>query len=765
MAAIEKPAIIVNSNLSRIEGRGRERIFRVLAYDESRVCVVELGVIKTMKSSAVISKLFIPNSPSKNVRNRQIWPRSDVDASLCTGTLVRVAELGIPEQMAQGRFPSGSCPELDRRREAVEYIERYWGDSVFWSRENNARAVREAANRFYASENAVRKWFEMHKFYGGHENALMDHNWRKGAPGVSRRDLRDENGNHIQLGRRTDSEKLYGDKGHKRKRLTKQIHAEYSNFLKKESWDNCDPFPKVFQRWILSRVAFNRDREGEIVTYQIDPKNFPNDDYMKRIGRKLLKQFRAERDMELGAKPGKRGGSSQDIVHDQLSVLDMDGTVADNYLLFGDEHLQIDGRGKPTVLLAVDRASTAILGWDVSFGAENGDAYLNCVFSAYTPKTRELSRWGMPNLRGMVYGCASVLFIDRGPGVSLSAQTSLVERLRTATKFAPPGSPPSKGHAEQVMRYFQEELSYLSGSTFKTGDKDEDRKRQKNAKNEAVSLGKFMQALLKAISKRNLESDVRHLLTPDMIKKKVNACPAEIYLYNKSRRRGDAAWDLAPEDIFRKLCISRVQKAPNGVVTLGGRKYTSLELKIYSRNYELMQNQASVKIKTYELPNAPFVMLWEIPGQGLGLLDATESTKKMFEDGLGFIVEIQNRYRNHLLAEARFSARKQGNETISAEMAVSAVSVSKVKQAKIDSVENNAVTDVPMAQDFGSVKEQARWYLESQKVKSNTAGFIQAAASETAPSKPVSCDIGLLSIDDEQDLFIDDVDRPRRLGD
>lgn len=756
MNAIEKPVIIRNSNVSLIEGRGRERIYRVLAYNDSHVHVVELGTAEHVKSGALETRLFMPNRPSKKVRNRLKWSRSFVDASLADGTLVRVAEHGIPEQMAQRISPSGSCPKLDIRRNVVAHIERYWGDTVFEDRAAYAKAIRTAANRFNSSENATRKWFEMHIFYGRHENALVDHDWRKGAPGVSRRDLRDEHGRPAKLGRRTASEKMFPKSGHKRKRLTKQLAAEYSNFLRQEAFDNNDPFPVVYRRWVASRVAFNRDKDGVLRIYQIDPKNFPGDDNMKRVGRNLLKKHREDRDKVKRLKPGNNGGSAQDIVHDQLPVLDIDGTVASNFILFGDEHVKIDGQGKPTVLLAVDRGSLAIVGWHVSFGPENGDAYLSCVFSACTPKTRELHRWGVPHLGGMVYGCTSEVFIDRGPGISMRTQSSLVDRFRTAVKMAEPGSPQSKGHAEQVMKYFQEELAYISGSTFKTGDTDEDRKRQKHARNGAIPLKQFMQALLMAISRRNLELDAGHLLTADMMKHQVAACPAEIYRYNKNRRRGDAAWDWAPEDVFRKLCIPREQKAPKGIVTLDNRKYTSSELQLYARSHAVMHNDASVKIKTYEIPSAPFVLLWELPGQGLGLLEATESTRKIFEDGLGFSIDYQNDYRNHLRAEAKFIARKHAMAAINEARGSFAAPVSKAQQKKIDSVESNAAMDVPMNMTAEAPRTQARRRLERQNVDSIISEFSQVPLSEIASTTPIgNRDKARRSIDDTQDLSIE----------
>lgn len=749
--------IIRNSNVSLIEGRGKERIFRVLGYNDFNVFVVELGKATTIQKDGRKVRIFTPGRPSKSVRNRLTWSRNYLATLLSNGKLARVAEHGIPVQMSQVSFAQGANPGLDLRRNVVSYIDQNWGDRVLEDGTTRVNAIQSAADRYDISLNSARKWLETHLYYGRHENALLEHHWLKGAPGVSRRGLLDAHGKPAKLGRRTDSEKAFTN-GNKRVRVTPRLLGRYDKFLKDQAYNNNDKFPLVYERWIESQVAFNRDENGELRSFPIDPRKLPGDSNMRRIGRQLFKAHRTQKDREKRPRPGHNGGSAQDIVHDQLPVLDIDGTVAPNFVLFGDKHYGLAGEGKPTVLLAVDRASLAIVGWYVSFGAENGDAYLNCVFSACIEKTRDLHRWGVKHLKGFVHGCTSRVFIDRGPGICLKTQTSLVKEFRHAVEMAEPGAAAGKGHAEQVMLYFQKEIASLPGSTFETGDKDEDQKRRKHARKGAISMAIFMRALLKAISRRNLELDASHLLTPAMVKANVLPCPAEIFKYNKSRRRGDAAWDLAPEDVFKRLCVSVLKKAPKGIVTLDKREFSSSELRHYANTYAKMHAGASVQIRIYIVPNAPFLLLWELPEGGLGLLEATESTRKFFEDeGYGFSIDFQNSYKNHLLSEMRIAARRINNLAASQAKLASSSAVSNAKQAKIARVEQNAKTElITDATEDVTARTQARKHHERENIEAVISEFCAVPVASADPSKPIiGFDENVGSINDEQDLFID----------
>lgn len=750
----DKKKIVINSNLALIEKRGQERVYRILGLNQVHIYLHEIGTIISQKSGLQSTKIFIANSPPRGIRSRHIWHVTDVETKLKEGRLYRVAELGIPVQMVNRTTTDVEDMNLQTRKQVVAELEEFGGAAMLYDADVYSRCVQSVAEKFNVSANSVRKWFETYLFYAKHENALIDKVWRKGAPGVSRRSLKDIGGRAAPLGRRTDSE-ILGLKGKKRRRLTPQLLAKYEKFLQIAAVESNERFPSVYRRWQLSQVAHNRSSDGILRTYPVCPENMPGDDNMRRVGRQLLKKFRHERDALKMQKTGKSGGSAQDIVGDQLPVLDIDGTLASNFILFGKDPVSIDGRGQPTILLAVDRASLAIVGWNVSFGAENGDSYLNCVFSAYTPKTRELIRWEVPHLQGFVYGCTTEIFIDRGPGISMRTQESLVGRLRTQVKMAAPGSPESKPHAEQVMLYAQQALMDMAGSTYVTGDDELDSWRKRFAKSRAVPLKIYMRALLEAISRRNLETDARHLLTPYMMKRNVLPCPKDIYLFNKAYRRGDAAWDWAPEDIFRRLCHEHSRVALNGVITLKKREFTSPELKLFSKAYAAMHNGKSATIVAYEIPNSPYDMLWELPGYGLGLLKATDMTLKQFEDGPSFFTDFQNKLRNSLFDQGRLISLKDAQAAC--QKMRSRESVSNVVQEKIDAVEQRARPRHGKSVPGAAQRGEARRVLEQADLQSRLALIpMNSSTVEYTDSALPWEKFDNILINDSQDLLADD---------
>ncbi|MGF6880351.1 hypothetical protein [Paraburkholderia sp. MM5477-R1] len=91
---------------------------------------------------------------------------------------------------------------------------------------------------------------------------------------------------------------------------------------------------------------------------------------LKDMGRPVLRKARDERTAARSSEPGGRrvlaGGSATLLANGDLNVLDLDATIAENFLRYGDNEIYVDGAGKPTVLLAIDRASDLVLGWYVT---------------------------------------------------------------------------------------------------------------------------------------------------------------------------------------------------------------------------------------------------------------------------------------------------------------------------------------------------------------------------------------------------------------
>ncbi|CAJ0783836.1 hypothetical protein R8510_05181 [Ralstonia chuxiongensis] len=644
------------------------------------------------------------------------WRRATISARLRAQVLWRVDERGIPLRMELAEIARGDDVELDLKRNVAEHLVQTYGCAELMDPKVWKRAMHGTVAKFGVTKASVAKWFGRHIFYGGHPNACMDHDWDKGGRGKKRRDLVDADGKPRVMGRPTSAERLDPNTPHKRVRVTTRMSNAWLAFIRREGWASNDGLRELLRRFKLSRVAYNRGKDGKVEVYPIDPRHFPSDDAMHKVGRPELKRVRWERDIARNSLPGYRrttsGGSAQVLVKDGLPVFDLDGTVADFHLVFGDETIYIDGHGKPTVVIAVDRGSGAIVGWYVTFGTENGDCYKNCLFSAYTPKDRELARWKMQHLLGMVYGCASQIFVDRGPGIAENVQRAAVDRLRADALMARPGDPEGKGHIEQVMGDTQKELRCLPGSTHTTGNADEDRRRRNRVtKDVVVTLDQFMRALLTVISRRNLTMDVRHLLTLDMLKSGVRPVPAEIFAYNKGLQRGDSEWEWTEDRIFRTLCDQKPLPAPGGTVSIKKRRYTSDRLKAVARAHESGGGKTLV-VNTLEIPNAPTYLLWEDLGGRLDVLEATDGTVASFGDNPTWTHDYISLMKNRGLKSGRHDARKH----TTVEDAVPKSSLSRARHQRQLQAEKNSSTGVGEPLPFAKRKAAARRHEEKGHV-------------------------------------------------
>lgn len=750
-------AIVVNAIYSLITNDSTLKLFRVLGVNDQFVSMVPIGTKKTVVGPGGFDiDLISTTLPPKVVSARTLWPRKKFERMLSDSTLERESEIGRPEWMNGPKVSDKDDPELEKRRRAVDIVSK-GKDTVLWNTKAYSRAVRIAAKRCGASLHKIRRWFETYLFYGRHPNSLIPRNDLKGAPGASRRHIKGP------LGAKTKIEKSIPDTKHKRCRLTEKQWKVLDSFIEDEAWETNDPFHVIFKRFLNSQVVTQKCLAGFVRFYPKDMTNFPDNENTKRIGRRMLDRHRQARSEYQADKPGKRpagGGKAKDITTELLPMWDIDATQADNFILFGDDIVRINNVTKPTVVIAVDRDSGAITGWDVTYRPENGDAYLNCILSGYTPKEREMQRWKVPFLRGLVYGCAYSIFIDRGPGSSEKTQKAC-NHLELHSLMARPGDGKGKGHIERVMRYVQEALAYLTGSTFTTGDPDEDRKRRLNAKKGAVTMELYMQALLMAISRHNLEKDAEKDLTVQMTKEKVLALPAEIFRFNKGRRRGDASWDWAPEDVLRNLCVKYELPVVDGRVKLLKRHFSSPELRFHARWHAGIK-KSKHEITVYEMPNTPFLLLWDLPGIGMTMLDADDSAVASYEDGFAFSLEIQNIFKDLLRRDAKLLAKKDALRVRKALMAQTLPqdNVSQKTQKKIDKVEGKKRLADPKATKAAAerklAEERARTVMDEingGKVKSIPSPAFQEPTEVTSvPAFPTA---GPLEVDEDKDIFID----------
>ncbi|CAM2139708.1 transposase [Pararobbsia alpina] len=618
-----------NCNLVLVVDKETQKLIRYLGEDEARAYVVDLGSTK----DDVLNLNRAPNTK----RNRFVLPIEHLRALRERKMVWRVSERGIPPEMNSFVASGDAEANLKSKTDVVEHIVSAHGDAAFKNRKVYATAVSDAATKYNLSEKTVRQYYERYLFYGEHKFALIDHDWEKGGPGIERRGARHEDGTRIDAGRKTYAQLINPQTKLTRVQVTARMHARFSNFVQREANAPGAKLTAIVRRFLAGMRISNRGADGEKRSFPISPVKLPSEDNLKKIGRPLFKQERARMAVLRSSAKGK--SYSAKIANGDLNVVDIDGTVADCFLRVGDSVVAINGVLKPTVLLAIDRSSRAIVGWYVTYRPEDGDSYLACLFSVCTDKEEDLARWDLAHLNGMVFGCPSAIFVDRGSGISEKVRRAVVKLMRLRLLMARPGEGKAKGDVEQLMSFFQDEIAHLPGVTHgevvngTATEKEEARKRNRNKLRKApagatLTLRDFMRALLTAISRYNLQADMRRLRNSVMLEANVPPVPKHMFQFNMAMREGDAAWELTEEDVIRRLAKPFKTVAPGGVVTLQKKEFTSFELRRRAVEYEAIHGQ-SMPVAGYELFTSQLHAIWDDNGY-FEELEATKLTLSKF---------------------------------------------------------------------------------------------------------------------------------------
>jgi len=140
-----------------------------------------------------------------------------------------------------------------------------------------------------------------------------------------------------------------------------------------------------------------------------------------------------------------------------------------------------------------------------------------------------------------------------------------------------------------------------------------------------------MRALLTAISRHNLNADMRRARNRLMAEADVPPVPKHLFLFNFAMRAGDAEWDLTEEAIIRRLAkpFSPNATAPGGVVSFDKREFSCEELRRRAAEYEATHNGKPMPISGYELFTSKLHALWDDDGY-LVELEATKPTIEKF---------------------------------------------------------------------------------------------------------------------------------------
>ncbi|WP_288408891.1 hypothetical protein [uncultured Herbaspirillum sp.] len=687
-------------NWNRVDHMGNQILYRILAEDEKYIYVMKLGSLEADGPKIM--------RPPRNKSYREKWLRSTAQKLIVERRLTHMGERALTPEMTQGVIRPADKERLKHRKLVVYGIVRRWRKRLFTDHSAYVEAVNLASLMHGTDVATITKWVEQYFFFGKHKFALIAQHSNKGKTGP-RRGAKGEDGKLRKQGRPVVGQAK--GKPDLRKMITPRIARELTRYIEAAAKDDV-LFDTAIDGFIETRYAYYRDKTtGETVCTNVSVEKLGGTDNLKRLAAPIYKNARAQKEAMKKFESKRRARFVRDgiriMVHDQLPILDIDGTTVDNQVMYRGREVYIPGHGKPTLMLGADRGSNAIVGYHVTFTPENSACYRELMKSVYSSKERDLLFHGVGILDGFVHGYTSKIFIDRGPGIANAFQDA-IETLRVSSLFAAPGDPQGKGLIEGIMKHIQKALSELPGSTYKSGDEERDYKRKQASETEAVSYDDFMEALLIAISRWNMEVDNRILLTEDMKDKGILPSPKEVYLYYKARLRGDAAFVWPQEDVFRRLYHNEPRTVDDdGIVEYEKGKFTSPDLLAYASHYKRIHG-TTMEITVYDLGHNGMHLLWDMPDGNLGLLEANGDTA-LVRAPSARLKAVSNHIGNALYREATKRSRRNLdniNRHIRNRNAMSKKHVNKMAAAdKIAIAQSNAQLTSPAEAKRAATKQ------------------------------------------------------------
>ncbi len=478
-----------------------------------------------------------------------------------------------------------------------------------YERKTFAKVVREVALKGGLSETAARKLFAHVWNFGCDQNACITLHERRGGPG------KDRTGADVKAGRKSSLELREGFVG----RSSKFDDIRIFEAALTEFWANRGlSLNKTYERmkqdlYVVSNGM--RDIDGNLLKFSVDGRLVPTIHQFKRRAPKIIERLDLLK-IRVGQKAmreqyGDRVGHSSDLSDDGLDVYDLDGTLHPMHLLGGwDGWTHVNN---PTVMLAVDRNSHAIVGFYDGLTHENWDAYRLCLFSAFTPKDNLLKELGLPADAWPLHGRCAAAYFDRGPAIAESAKQALCDELKIERVLARPNTPTDKGLVESILKRTQELMAEHEGSVSTSKDIRNREKRRKLKKKALYTPKEFRYFLVLAIIEHNTRTTLpQRLLDDEMREDECVHTPQSVFIWYSNERRGDHAAEMSEDEIYRKLLPRKRRTVRRDGIRVENVFYSSQALR--ELRYRHL-SRAGLKAKnpiivTLQDPVRPGVIYW-----------------------------------------------------------------------------------------------------------------------------------------------------------
>jgi putative transposase len=177
--------------------------------------------------------------------------------------------------------------------------------------------------------------------------------------------------------------------------------------------------------------------------------------FSRHIRRRSAYEIYASRHGRQAAEKKFRQTTIAEGVNQILQRVEIDHTPLDLFVIDSATGLPL---GRPRLTVAIDKASRAILGFDIGFTGNSAQATLNCLKHAILPKTYMKERY--PEVQGEypMYGCPSYVVVDNGNEFHSASLKAALFDLGISIFYCPADEPHWKGTVERFFRTISQDL-------------------------------------------------------------------------------------------------------------------------------------------------------------------------------------------------------------------------------------------------------------------------------------------------------------------
>ncbi|SMG39937.1 hypothetical protein [Paraburkholderia susongensis] len=512
---------------------------------------------------------------------------------------------GLTDDKLKAAWKRGREKRWPAVREVILNTERILTDSDFAD-----VVISQVAQKFGVSKNSLKHWVTTYYANGSIENGLLERGWARGKSKTGARKVTKKLGrrNALELDGYTH---LGGVNSERFIPLIKQALLLY--------WiGQNESLPRTYDLMVQTLLVSTTKIKGEVVTKPMRPEKVLTLGQFEYRANQLIKNDpdlmrQKVGELEYIQRYEALAGASSDIALRPGHVLDMDATPFNCELVADwDTSRNI---GKPYVLFAVDRGSSAILGFFIWYKGESWEAYRQLVLMALSPKDQLLAKHKFEKDDWPLHGIPGVFFVDNGPGpASEKAKAALVERLGADRMHAPVRQGQAKGQVENHQGIVQRAISTHNGAFKRERPlRERDKRRRARAESDVVH-DSFERALLAEVIQFNKYTQLPQYLIDDMRIDDVNPNPEEMYLWAMKNGFADAALSWDTSTTYLKLLDRKRSTVRKGKVELNCQQYCSpASIALYEewKRSPKKRRGDGPKITTCPLPFRPDNILWE----------------------------------------------------------------------------------------------------------------------------------------------------------